>query len=550
MKKPRLLTFVLSAFLAVSLLAGCSADTGGAREPGTDAGYEEGTSASDEIVNTSPADKVLLAVSFGTSFNQARDLNIGGIEAALQDAYPDYQVRRAFTSQIIIDKLAERENLNIDTVEKAMDRLALDKVSEVVIQPLHVISGYEYEDVITAVMPYSNEFESLKIGKPLLSSGEDYDQTAGLLAEAVSAFDKNDTAVVLMGHGTRHEANAAYAKMQTVLQGKGHANYLVGTVEGGPLIEDVQAQLKKTDIKKVVLRPMMIAAGDHANNDMAGGEAGSWKTILTNDGYTVETVVEGLGQLKGIQDIFVRHVQDAIDSSEELAGSAPVAEPAGIAANRLKDGTYSIRVSSDTSMFKIVDCQLKVANGEPCPMTAVITLSAQGFGKVYMGTGEEALADTEENISSYTDVGGRHTFTVPVEALDKELDCAGYSIRREKWYDHIVVFSAQDIPGDAFVPCQVNVTLTGGSGRAGIHSPAELIYKDGKDFAKIVWSSPNYSYMLVDGVKYLPVNSGGNSAFEIPVALDADMKVTACTTAMSTPKEVEYTLHFDSASIQ
>jgi hypothetical protein len=222
------------------------------------------------------------------------------------------------------------------------------------------------------------------------------------------------------------------------------------------------------------------------------------------------------------------------------------ANAAGVTANRIKDGAYSIEVDSSTSMFKIVECQLTVEDND---MRAVMTLSGQGFSKVYMGTGEQARSDGG-NAIGYTAVGERHAFTVPVEALDRELDCAGMSARKGEWYDHTVVFKSSNLPDDAFVARQIDVTMTGGSGRASIESPATLLYKDGTDTAKIVWSSPNYTYMLVDGVKYLPVNTEGDSTFALPVKLDTDISVIACTVAMSEPKEIQYTLRFDSETIR
>jgi sirohydrochlorin cobaltochelatase len=533
MKTAKILSFFLAAILMAALFAGCASETGG---------FEEGTSTSDDIVNTTAADKVLLVVSFGTSFNQSRELAIGGIEKAMKDAYPDYQVRRAFTAQIIIDKLAEREKLNIDNIEQAMDRLVLDKVKEVVVQPTTVMSGYEYDDVVAAVTQYAGKFDSLKIGKPLLTSDEDYNKVADLVIEELAAFEADDTTVLLMGHGTHHAANATYPKFEETLKGKGHGDILVGTVEGGVLIEDLVPLLKDKGTKKVVLRPLMIVAGDHANNDMAGDEEDTWKTILTQDGYTVETVIEGLGQLKGIQDIFIQHVQDAINST---ALSAPPTASA-VGGVNLENGVYSIEVDSDSSMFKIVECELTVENGA---MTAFVTLSGQGFSKLYMGTAEAAAAASE--VAEFVDNGERNAFTVSIDALDTELPCAGFSARRETWYGHTVTFkSGTANPVSAAGETLIDVTLTGGSGRAGVDSPAVLFGKDGLDCARIVWSSPNYTYMLVGGEKYLPVNTGGNAAFEIPITLDTDMDVIACTVAMSAPKEVEYVLRFDSATIR
>ena len=508
--------------------------------------YEEGTSSSDNIVNTTAAEKVLLVVSFGTSFNLSRHLTIGGIEAALAEAYPDYQVRRAFTSQIIIDKLAQRDGLKIDSVGEAMSRLVLDKVKEVIVQPTTVMTGYEYNDAIEEVMLYADKFESLKIGKPLLVDDVDYDEVAGLIVKETSRHRADGTAIVFMGHGTEHEAGAAYIKLQDILAAKGYNDYVIGTVEHGVDIGEVRAKLAGMGVKKVVLLPLMIVAGDHANNDMADSEdEESWYSILTADGYDVTAVIEGLGQMRGIQELFIRHTYEAINSTELKTDAAAV--DTGVCANRIKNGTYSIEVSSDTSMFRIVDCKLTV---EDVNMTAVITMSGQGYEKIYMGTVEQALADTGENISSSVDDGERHSFTVSVPALDRDVDCAGLGKRSGNWFDHVVVFKTDNIPNDAFLPCQIDVTMTGGSGKAAVGSPAKLSYRDGGNYAQIIWSSPNYSYMLVDGVEYLPVNTEGNSTFEIPVVPDKDMKVIACTTAMSAPKEIEYVLNFDSASIR
>ena len=507
--------------------------------------YEEGTSERDGIVNTTAADKVLLVVSFGTSFNQSRYLTIGGIEERLRQTYTGYQIRRAFTSQIIIDKLARREGLNIDNVDTAMSRLVLDKVKEVVIQPTTVMTGFEYDDIIKEVMPYADKFDSFKIGKPLLVDEADYNDVADIIVSETSKYRADGTAIVFMGHGTEHAANATYGKLQDVLWAKGYGDYLIGTVEGEPELDDVRELLKEKNVSKVVLRPLMIVAGDHANNDMAGDEEDSWKTILTEDGYSVETVIEGLGQVTGIQDIFIKHINEAMNS--DGVSGVPAIVAAGITAGRIKNGEYDIAVDSDTSMFKIVECKLIVADGG---MTAVMTMSGQGYANLFMGTMEQISGEDDENILDFEPVGERNVFTVPVPALDIGVACAGLGARSGNWFDHILVFESGGIPGDAFLPCEIAVSLEGGSGKASVQSPAKLTYENGADYAEIVWSSPNYAYMIVDGTEYLPVNSEGNSTYVIPVTLDCAMKVIACTTAMSTPKEIEYTLFFDSSTIK
>lgn len=256
--------------------------------------------------------KVLLVVSFGTSYNDNRELSIGAIEKSMQSAYPDYEVRRAFTSQIIIDKLKSRDGLVIDNVTQAMDRLVSDGIKEVVIQPTHVMTGYEYDDVVAEVSPYSSKFESFKVGKALLTTDADYQEVTSIIATETKNYDVEGTAVVFMGHGTEHEANVTYTKMQQALVDAGHKNYFIGTVEAEPTLEEVMAKVKESGAKKVVLLPFMIVAGDHANNDMAGDEADSWKSVFKAAGYEVECVLTGLGQYTGVQKMFVNHAGQLI----------------------------------------------------------------------------------------------------------------------------------------------------------------------------------------------------------------------------------------------
>lgn len=255
---------------------------------------------------------VLLAVSFGTSYNDNRDLSIGAVEAALANAYPEYEVRRAFTAQIVIDILEERDGHQIDNVEEAMDRLVADGIKDVVVMPTHVMNGFEYDDVVKEVSKYEGKFDSLKIGTGLLTDNADYEELVKVLAEETEYYNAEKTAVVFMGHGTHHEANATYAALQDALNAAGYSNYFVGTVEGAPLVEDVLAKVDAGDYDKVVLLPLMIVAGDHANNDMAGDEEDSWKTVFSNAGYEVECVLNGLGQYEGVQQMIVAHAGEAI----------------------------------------------------------------------------------------------------------------------------------------------------------------------------------------------------------------------------------------------
>ncbi len=297
MKTKKLL--ICSVLLGALALSGCGGQQT-ADDPGAEAGGEK------------PA---ILVVSFGTSYNDSRDKTIGAVENAISDAYPDYDVRRAFTSQIIIDKLKERDGLEIDNVEEAFDRLAADGVKDVVVQPTHVMSGFEYDDLAAAADSYKDSFDTIVMGKPLLSSDKDYSAVADALTAETSQYNSDGTAIVFMGHGTEHEANEAYTKLQQEFTGKGQSNYFIGTVESTPTLEDTIAAVKAGGYKKVVLEPLMVVAGDHANNDMAGDEDGSWKTEFEKAGFDVECVLSGMGEFPEIQTIYVNHVADAIAAS-------------------------------------------------------------------------------------------------------------------------------------------------------------------------------------------------------------------------------------------
>lgn len=259
---------------------------------------------------------VVLVVSFGTSYNDSREVTIGAIEGAIQAANPDLEVRRAFTSQIIIDKLKERDGLEIDNVTQALDRAVADGVTTLIVQPTHLMHGFEYTDLKDELANYNDKFDKIVLGEPLLNSDDDFGRVADALSEDTASYDDGSTAIVFMGHGTEADSNEVYAKMQGVMEEKGLANYYVGTVEATPSLDDVIAAIKDKGYSRVVLEPMMVVAGDHANNDMAGDEEDSWKTILTGEGYEVECILEGLGQKPAIQQIYVEHVQAALDQAK------------------------------------------------------------------------------------------------------------------------------------------------------------------------------------------------------------------------------------------
>lgn len=257
----------------------------------------------------------LLVVSFGTSYNDNRRLSIGGIESALEAAFPDHSVRRAFTSQIIIDHIEKRDSETIDNVKDALDRAVKNGVKTLVVQPTHLMNGFEYTDLVDELATYSDAFEHIAIGQPLLTTDEDFEAVAKAIVEATKEYDDGETAICFMGHGTEADSNSIYQKMQDVLSSMDAKNYFVGTVEASPSLEDLLKLVGEGNYKRVVLEPLMVVAGDHANNDMAGDEEDSWLSAFKAAGYEVVPVLKGLGEFEAIQQIYVRHAQEAIASS-------------------------------------------------------------------------------------------------------------------------------------------------------------------------------------------------------------------------------------------
>jgi len=315
-------------------------------------GLDTGDASKDDPLNEAPdKENELLVVSFGTSFNDSRAEDIGGIEKALAEANPDWAVRRAFTAQIIINHVFARDGEQIDNVAQALQKAVDGGVKNLVIQPTHLMHGAEYDELVAALDEVKDQFDSVKVAEPLLGEvGKDAteinaDKEAmgkALVAEAVakSDYDSLDaaaadgTAFVFMGHGTSHEAAVTYDQMQTQFDKLGYKNVFVGTVEGNPAdtaLPEVKKAVEKAGYKKVILRPMMVVAGDHANNDMAGDEEGSWYYGFVNGGeFEVEGAdepvdigeglgkdnvtcqIEGLGRIADIQKIYVQHTADAL----------------------------------------------------------------------------------------------------------------------------------------------------------------------------------------------------------------------------------------------
>jgi sirohydrochlorin cobaltochelatase len=277
--------------------------------------YDTGDAALDNTRNQDEiGEKELLVVSFGTSYNDSRRLTIGAIEDAIEKAEPDFSVRRGFTSQIIIDHVKKRDDVTIDNVTEALDRAVNNGVKTLVVQPTHLMNGLEYTDLVNEIAENADSFEKVVVGEPLLTSDDDFKAVIQAITDATKEYDDGETAICFMGHGTEADSNQVYAKMQDMLTEEGFEHYYVGTVEATPSLEDVVAKVKEGSYKKVVLEPLMIVAGDHANNDMAGDEEGSWKTTFEEAGYEVTCLVRGLGELEPIQQLFVEHAKAAVDS--------------------------------------------------------------------------------------------------------------------------------------------------------------------------------------------------------------------------------------------
>ena len=428
-------------------------------------GRDTGDASKDDPLNADDiGENELLVVSFGTSFNDSRAADIGGVEKALQEAYPDWSVRRAFTAQIIINHVQARDDEKIDNVEQALDRAVDNGVKNLIIQPTHLMHGAEYDELTEAVEKYQDKFETVKIAEPLLGEvgsdasaiNEDKEAVAkAITAEAVKTakYDSLDaaaedgTAFVFMGHGTSHTAKISYSQMQTQMEKLGYKNVFIGTVEGEPedtSCEAVIEKVKDAGYKNVILRPLMVVAGDHANNDMAGDDDDSWKSQFeaSKEFDSVETQIAGLGEIADVQQLYVAHTKAAMDAegikTEQASKTA------------LEDGTYTAEFNTDSSMFHVNEAMdgkgtLTVKNGK---MTIHVSLVSKNIVNLFEGTAEDAQKDGAKLLEPTTDtvkysdgtseeVNG---FDVPVPALDKEFDLALIGTKG-KWYDHRVSVS-------------------------------------------------------------------------------------------------------------
>lgn len=299
-------------------------------------GRDTGDASKDDARNQDEiGENEILVVSFGTSFNDSRVSDIKGIEDALQEAYPDWSVRRAFTAQIIINHVQARDGESIDNMEQALERAVANGVKNLIIQPTHLMHGAEYDELVAAVHTYKDKFETVKVAEPLLGEvgadatviNDDKKAVAKAITneavkdagyDSIDVAEKDSVAFVFMGHGTSHAAKVSYSQMQTQMEKLGYKNVFIGTVEGEPeetSCESVINAVAGARYKKVILRPLMVVAGDHANNDMAGKEEDSWLSMFKTTGKfeSVDTQISGLGEIKAIQQLYVEHTKDVME---------------------------------------------------------------------------------------------------------------------------------------------------------------------------------------------------------------------------------------------
>lgn len=534
-------------------------------------GRDTGNASLDNPLNQDEiGENELLVVSFGTSFNDSRATDVDGIEKALQEAYKDWSVRRAFTAQIIINHVQARDGEKIDNMEQALERAVNNGVKNLIIQPTHLMYGAEYDELVEEAANYQDKFETIKIAEPLLGEvgsdatiiNADKEAVAKAITQeavkvagfdSIEAAEEAGAAFVFMGHGTSHTANVTYNQMQTQMDILGYQNVFIGTVEGEPedtACDVVMEKVKEAGYKTVILRPLMIVAGDHANNDMAGEDEDSWKSQFESSGFfdSVIAQLEGLGRIAEIQSLCVAHTQAAMETAGILVSNS------NATGEILADGEYSVTFDTDSSMFRVNEAkdgkgELTVKEGV---MTLHISLPSKSIVNLYVGLADDAKKNDAELLSptidtvTYSDGISEevHGFDIPVSALGEEFDLALIGTKGT-WYDHKVsVSNPQKILTDGVYTVQV--ALEGGSGKSTVESPAQLEVRDGQIFATVVWSSSNYDYMIVNEEKYLNESTDGNSTFTFPISgVGIEIPVIGNTIAMGTPHEIEYTLCFD-----
>ncbi len=259
--------------------------------------------------------KGILVVSFGTTHKDTREKTIDAIEAAIRNEFADYRVYRAYTSNIVMRIIEKQEKIYILNVEEAILQMLEDGIEEIIIQPTHVIEGIEYEKIVKTSLKYKDKFKKFVISSPLLSQSMDYEKASDLIIDEfkkAEIIDNTKHAFILMGHGSEHSANKSYTVLQNEVNKRGYKNIFIGTVEGEPNIEDIIKIMEDHSYDTVTLIPFMIVAGDHAKNDMIGDDEDSWKSLLEKEGYEVNYILKGLGEIKEIQNMFIQRIKDNI----------------------------------------------------------------------------------------------------------------------------------------------------------------------------------------------------------------------------------------------
>ncbi len=264
--------------------------------------------------------KALLVVCFGTSYTQTGVRAITATENALSSAFPDRDIHRAYTSNGVRKILFARDGQLVDSVDEAMEKLVDQGYVDVLAQPLHIIPGIEYEMMLTGLAAHANMFDTIRVGKPLLASHQDLKEVVGVMSRCLAEVNSHET-LLLMGHGTRHSANRLYGQLETTFRENGFRNVFIATVEGTPTLAEIIPRLKANGCRHVTLMPLMLVAGDHAQNDMAGENDDSWKSVLTREGIFVQVFMTGLGELKGIRQCFINHAMQATPLDDILKGT-------------------------------------------------------------------------------------------------------------------------------------------------------------------------------------------------------------------------------------
>lgn len=444
-------------------------------------GLDTGDASKDDTLNGDDiGENEILVASFGTSFNDSRVMDILSIEKAIAQENPGWEVRRAFTAQIIINHIQARDGMMIDNMDQALERAENNGVKNLIVQPTHLMHGAEYDELMEALEAYSDKFDTIAVAEPLLGpvgkASEDINADKEAVAKAITqaackeagyadakAAADDGAAFVLLGHGTSHTAKVSYSQMQAQVSKLGYDNVFIGTVEGEPeetSCESVIKAVSEAGYTKVILRPLMVVAGDHANNDMAGDDEDSWKSMFISSGAfeSIECQIAGLGSIPEVQAVYVEHTKEAIASSKlagvnENAGADKAKasqEEAKAGTTALEDGEYSVKFDTDSSMFGVSEAMngrgtLTVKDGK---MMLHISLKSKKILNLYPGLAEKARGDEKGWLLPTTDkvkyedgtweeVFG---FDVPVEKLDEEFDLALVG-EKGTWYDHKVSVS-------------------------------------------------------------------------------------------------------------